>query len=74
MIANGFSPHITDHYDEQQRTDTHGSIDFNYDVPGQSSINLQHSMVYESVDVRVIFVGENYNPVKIDTPDDGSSH
>ncbi|CAF3005419.1 unnamed protein product [Rotaria sp. Silwood2] len=70
---NGISPHITGEYGEKRTKGAHGGVDFNYKVPGQRGINLQHPTVNSPVDGKVIFVGGGYGTVKIRTSD-GYSH
>ena len=71
---DGISPHITGQYGEKRNgRRPHGGIDFNYNVPGQRGINLDHPTVNSPVDGKVEFVGGNYGTVKIRTSD-GYSH
>ncbi|CAF2112422.1 unnamed protein product [Rotaria magnacalcarata] len=69
---NGIAPHITSHYG-QRGGEFHGGTDFNYNVPGQYGINIQHPNVYSPVDGVVTFVGGDYGTVKIGTST-GYSH
>lgn len=69
---NGIEPYITSPYGPRGN-DFHGGTDFNYNVPGQSGINLKHPNVYSPVNGKVTFSGGQYNTVKIATAD-GYSH
>lgn len=69
---NGIAPHITSPYG-QRASGFHGGTDFNYNVPGQSGVNMQHPNVYSPVNGKVSFVGGQYGTVKIVTTD-GYSH
>jgi putative chitinase len=70
---NGITPHITGTYGEVRGAKVHKGIDFNYNIPGQKGINLEHPNVQSPVEGVVTFSGGKYGTVKIRT-DDGHSH
>jgi len=55
----GVPPHPTSHFGERRdniprASSPHGGVDFNYNVPGQRGLNLQHPSVYSPVDGTVV--------------------